>query len=112
MRSVDGRRVPQMMNWGLIPHWAKDTRLQYSTFNARSEEFTAKPAFKDAWKRGQRCLVVTNGFYEWKKITKKEIEEKAVRPEVLPTAPAIPKPEPVELIFDEADALFRKRTDP
>ena len=28
---------------------------------------TTKPAFKDAWKWGQRCLVVTDGFYEWKK---------------------------------------------
>jgi putative SOS response-associated peptidase YedK len=60
-----------MMKWGLIPHWAKDSKLQYSTFNARSEEFTTKPAFKDAWKRGQRCLVVTNGFYEWKKLEAK-----------------------------------------
>jgi putative SOS response-associated peptidase YedK len=71
MRSVDGRRIPQMMKWGLIPHWAKDAKLQYSTFNARSEEFTTKPAFKDAWKWGQRCLVVTNGFYEWKKLDSK-----------------------------------------
>jgi putative SOS response-associated peptidase YedK len=71
MRSVDGRRIPQMMKWGLIPHWAKDSKLQYSTFSARSEEFTTKPAFKDAWKWGQRCLVVTNGFYEWKKLDPK-----------------------------------------
>ena len=68
IRSVDGKRIPKMMKWGLIPHWAKDDKLQYSTFNARSEEFTTKPAFRDAWKRGQRCLVVTNGFYEWKKL--------------------------------------------
>jgi putative SOS response-associated peptidase YedK len=57
-----------MMKWGLIPHWAKDDKLQYSTFNARAEEFTTKPAFRDAWARGQRCLVVTDGFYEWKKL--------------------------------------------
>jgi putative SOS response-associated peptidase YedK len=57
-----------MMKWGLIPHWAKDDKLQFSTFNARAEEFTTKPAFRDAWKRGQRCLVVTNGFYEWEKL--------------------------------------------
>ena len=68
VRSVDGKRIPKMMKWGLIPRWAKDDKLQYSTFNARSEEFTTKPAFRDAWKRGQRCLVVTNGFYEWKKL--------------------------------------------
>jgi putative SOS response-associated peptidase YedK len=54
-----------------MPHWAKDDKLQYSTFNARAEEFTTKPAFRDAWTRDQRCLVVTNGFYEWKKLDAK-----------------------------------------
>jgi putative SOS response-associated peptidase YedK len=68
IRSVDGERVPKMMRWGLLPYWAKDEKLSYSTFNARSEEFRTKPAFRDAWKRGQRCLVVTDGFYEWKKL--------------------------------------------
>jgi putative SOS response-associated peptidase YedK len=68
IRSVNGERVPKMMKWGLIPHWVKDDKLQYSTFNARAEEFTTKPAFRDAWSRGQRWLVVTDGFYEWKKL--------------------------------------------
>jgi putative SOS response-associated peptidase YedK len=72
IRSIDGERVPKMMKWGLIPHWAKDDKLQYSTFNARAEEFTTKPAFRDAWARGQRCLVVTDGFYEWKSLIHKE----------------------------------------
>jgi putative SOS response-associated peptidase YedK len=71
IRSVDGERVPKMMKWGLIPHWAKDDKLQYSTFNARAEEFTTKPAFRDAWARSQRCLVVTDGFYEWQKLDAK-----------------------------------------
>ena len=47
-------------------------------FNARSADFTSKPAFRDAWKRGQRCLVVTDGFYEWKKITGKEKQPYAI----------------------------------
>ena len=71
IRSVNGERIPKMMKWGLIPHRAKDDKLQYSTFNARAEEFTTKPAFRDAWTRGQRCLVVTDGFYEWKKLDAK-----------------------------------------
>lgn len=50
IRSEDGKRVGKMMRWGLLPHWAKDDKLSYSTFNARSEEFTSKPTFKDAWK--------------------------------------------------------------
>jgi putative SOS response-associated peptidase YedK len=60
-----------MMRWGLLPHWAKDEKIAYSTFNARAEEFATKPAFRNAWKRAQRCLVVTNGFYEWKKLDEK-----------------------------------------
>jgi putative SOS response-associated peptidase YedK len=42
--------------------------MQYSTFNARSEDFINKPSFRDAWKWGRRCLIVTDGFYEWKKL--------------------------------------------
>jgi putative SOS response-associated peptidase YedK len=68
IRSVDGKRTPKMMKWGLVPHWAKDDKMQYSTFNARSETFTTLSSFRDAWKWGQRCLVVTDGFYEWKKL--------------------------------------------
>jgi putative SOS response-associated peptidase YedK len=75
IRSQDGKRTPKMMRWGLLPHWAKDEKISYSTFNARSEEFTTKPAFRDAWKRGQRCLVVTDGFYKWKKLDEKGKEK-------------------------------------
>jgi putative SOS response-associated peptidase YedK len=78
IRSEEGKRLPRMMKWGLLPHWAKDEKIAYSTFNARAEEFTTKPAFRDAWKRGQRCLVVTDGFYEWKKLTVKEKQPYAI----------------------------------
>jgi putative SOS response-associated peptidase YedK len=63
IRSKDGKRIPKMMRWGLLPHWAKDEKISFSTFNARSEDFRTKPAFRDAWRWGQRCLVVTDGFY-------------------------------------------------
>lgn len=68
IRSQEGKRIPKMMRWGLLPHWAKDEKIAYSTFKVRSEEFATKPAFKNAWEKGQRCLVVTDGFYEWKKL--------------------------------------------
>lgn len=45
------------------------------------------------------------------KLPDKALDENTVRREVLPTTPVIPKPEPVELIFDEGDALFHKRSD-
>lgn len=68
IRNEKGKRVPRMMKWGLIPHWAKDDKMVWKTFNARSETFATSPSFRDAWKWGQRCIVVTDGFYEWKKL--------------------------------------------
>jgi putative SOS response-associated peptidase YedK len=45
IHSEDGKRVPKMMKWGLIPHWSKDDKLQYSTFNARSEDLEQSHRF-------------------------------------------------------------------
>ncbi len=54
------------LHWGLIPGWAKDPSIGNRMINARSETVTAKPAFRNAF-RNRRCLVVADGFYEWKK---------------------------------------------
>jgi putative SOS response-associated peptidase YedK len=49
--------------WRLIPYWAKDIKIGYSTFNARCEDVEAKPVFREAFKR-RRCLVPLDNFYE------------------------------------------------
>lgn len=67
VRDAEGKRRPALMRWGLIPGWAKDTKIAFSTFNARADGVDSKPAFRGAWKAGRRCLVVTDGFYEWRK---------------------------------------------
>jgi putative SOS response-associated peptidase YedK len=54
------------MRWGLIPSWANDIKAGYSTFNARAEALDTRPAFRDAWKAGRRCLVIADGYYEWR----------------------------------------------
>jgi putative SOS response-associated peptidase YedK len=54
------------MHWGMIPPWAKEPKLKYATFNARSESVADKPAFRHAWSRSQTCLVPALGYYEWK----------------------------------------------
>jgi putative SOS response-associated peptidase YedK len=51
-------------SWGLIPPWAKSPKLTYSTNNCRSEEAAAKPTFRDAWRRGQRCIIPAVSFDE------------------------------------------------
>jgi putative SOS response-associated peptidase YedK len=65
-RRVDmGWRELVLLRWGLIPHWAKDPRTGYSMINARAETVADKPAYRDAFKK-RRCLIPTDGFYEWK----------------------------------------------
>lgn len=67
---ADGKRSLELMRWGLVPSWAKDLKISYSTFNARADTVATKPAFRAAWKAGRRCLIVTDGFYEWRKSDK------------------------------------------
>lgn len=50
--------------FGLLPHWARDQKLARSTFNARTETVAAKPSFRDAWQRGQHCIVPAEAIYE------------------------------------------------
>jgi putative SOS response-associated peptidase YedK len=52
--------------WGLIPSWAKDRKVGSTLINARSETVDEKPSFRTAFKR-RRCLIPTDGFFEWKK---------------------------------------------
>lgn len=65
IRRVDGERELIGMRWGLIPFFAHGEPGQYSTINARIETMRTSPAYRTAWKRGQRCLILANGFYEW-----------------------------------------------
>ncbi|MGR9073940.1 MAG: SOS response-associated peptidase [Gammaproteobacteria bacterium] len=64
VRDEGGKRRFSLARWGLIPHWAKDMKIGYSTINARAETVAGKPAFRNAFRR-RRCLVPADGFYEW-----------------------------------------------
>jgi SOS response associated peptidase (SRAP) len=64
--AKDRQRSLDVMRWGLIPYWAKDIKIGFSTFNARAEEIDTKPACCEAF-RQRRCLVPLESFYEWKK---------------------------------------------
>jgi putative SOS response-associated peptidase YedK len=53
------------MRFGLIPYFAQGVAGQYSTINARVETVETSASYRGPWKRGQRCLVLASGFYEW-----------------------------------------------
>ncbi|MEZ5197073.1 MAG: SOS response-associated peptidase [Bacteroidales bacterium] len=57
--------------WGIIPFWAKDKSIGNKLINSKAETITEKPSFKSAFKK-KRCLVLSDGFYEWKKVSPKE----------------------------------------
>jgi putative SOS response-associated peptidase YedK len=63
--DTSGRRL-EMLKWGLLPFWAKDASISARLINARSETLSEKPAFRAAFK-SRRCLIPSNGFYEWTK---------------------------------------------
>ena len=64
---TDGiKRDVTFMRWGLVPGWAKDISIGARLINARAETIQEKPSFRNAFAR-RRCLILADGFYEWKK---------------------------------------------
>lgn len=55
-----------LVQWGLIPSWAKDTKMAAKMINARGESVHEKPSFRTPFKQ-RRCLIPVSGFYEWTK---------------------------------------------
>jgi putative SOS response-associated peptidase YedK len=72
-----GHRTLDLMRWGLVPYWAKDLKIGFSTINAMAETVDGKPTFREAFKR-RRCLVPIDAFYEWKKLDGKEKQPYAI----------------------------------
>ena len=62
----DNERELVMLRWGLIPSWAKDPSIGNRMINARAETVAEKPSFRVAYSR-QRCVVLADGFYEWRR---------------------------------------------
>ena len=63
--SPAGGRELVPLRWGLIPHWSQGPDSRYSMINARAETLATKPAYRDAF-RQRRCLIPSEGFYEWR----------------------------------------------
>jgi len=54
------------MRWGLVPWFARDPHAGPRSINARAETLATARPFRDAFRR-RRCLIVADGFYEWRR---------------------------------------------
>jgi len=61
----DERPEYASVRWGLIPFFARGEAPKFLTINARIETFEKAASYKGPWSRGQRCLQLASGFYEW-----------------------------------------------
>jgi len=64
VRLRDGKPSLALMRWGLLPSWVEEPKTFPLLINARGESVLDKPAFRNAMRR-RRCLIPTDGFYEW-----------------------------------------------
>lgn len=66
--DVGDEAVPyrEMMvgSFGLIPHWAKDSKIARQTYNVRSETAHEKPSYRDAWRLSRHCIIPAEAIYE------------------------------------------------
>lgn len=66
----NGTPIIDCMRWGLVPVWADSLAAGYNMINARSESIAEKPSFRPSL-IGKRCVILADGYYEWKKLTPK-----------------------------------------
>ncbi len=67
VEEPDGLEL-RLMQWGLIPFWAKDAKIAGKMINAEAATIAEKPGFRDSFK-DKRCIIPATGFYEWQKLT-------------------------------------------
>jgi putative SOS response-associated peptidase YedK len=73
----NGKRILKQMFFGLIPSWAKDPKIGLKCMNARAETVATLPSFRDSFRK-RRCLVLSDGFFEWERIGTKKLPRRIV----------------------------------
>lgn len=65
--NITSERVLVPMMWSLIPFWHKGDYKKHglTTNNCRLEGLTHSKLYQHAFKKGQRCVIICEGFYEW-----------------------------------------------
>ena len=62
--NQEAKRILTNYKWGLVPSWASDPQIGSKMINARAETLAEKPSFKKSLLT-KRCLIPSDGFYEW-----------------------------------------------
>ena len=65
--SETGERELTIMRWGLIPFWAKDSKMAFNTINAKAETITTSPTYREAMKR-RRCLCPLTSYMNGRRL--------------------------------------------
>jgi putative SOS response-associated peptidase YedK len=63
--SSPERRL-EPLRWGLVPAWADSAKIAHRLALARVESIATTRAFSDAVRK-RRCLVIVDGFFEWRR---------------------------------------------
>ncbi|MBN3301657.1 HMCES protein, partial [Amia calva] len=99
--------VLALMRWGLVPAWFRDSdpkALQFSTSNCRSESILQKKSYKEPLLQGRRCVVLVDGFYEWRRQEKDKQPFFIYFPQSPPGLdPAAPKPPSCPHLLDQGE---------
>lgn len=72
-----GERTLDDLQWGLIPHFAKDAKIAWKMINARAETIDTAASYRNAFIK-RRCLIVADGFFEWKALSSKKKQPYAI----------------------------------
>lgn len=66
VRHADKVELRELLvgRYGLLPEWSKDLAFGRKTYNCRSETAAEKPSFREAWKKGRRCIIPVEELYE------------------------------------------------
>ncbi|XP_013790408.1 embryonic stem cell-specific 5-hydroxymethylcytosine-binding protein-like [Limulus polyphemus] len=69
-KTENSERSVCPMLWGLVPFWHKGNPMDttYKTFNCRADGIREKSSYRVAFSKGRRCVVLSDGFFEWKKV--------------------------------------------
>ncbi|MHB2019370.1 MAG: SOS response-associated peptidase [Candidatus Xenobia bacterium] len=66
LEDATHHRHGEMMRWGLIPGWAKDVSIGNRFINVRSDTALERDPFR-RYLSTRRCIILADGFYEWKR---------------------------------------------